>query len=329
MWKIGILLFILSLLLNFSESINNNSNENKFYSKLIGMVRTDIIYTSLLYLPNRKEINMLLMINEMKKLKYKHSLNDAELAYLIYMWIAQNIKPGGDFYENQDALYAYNTGVATLYGLTSLFTKMCNLLNIEAGSISGYYKYNDKGGNILNDEYSWNYIAIKGRYYLIDILFGMTQHREELCFGTNPEIFIYFHFPKESKWQLLSEPITLERFNSKAYLIEDFYYFGFKTISPDSFEISGSEKIILTYDESYSTDFIVETAIMNKYYDVIDRKQYKCSNGKVEIECNLENEKYGGIEIMIRTKDDHYSIAAYKINHSKNFSFNFKNALKN
>ena len=187
----------------------------------------------------------------------------------------------------------------------------------RAGSISGYYKYNDKSGNILNDDYSWNYIAINGSYYLIDILFGMTQKREELCFGTDPEIFIYFHFPKESKWQLLSEPITLERFNSKAYLFEDFYYFGFKTISPDSYEINGNEKIILTYDQLYVTDFVFEISILDKYYNVIEEKEYECSNGKVEIDCNLDDEIYVGIEIIIKTDDEHYSIAAYKINHSK------------
>ena len=318
MAKIYILLFNLSLLFIFTESINNNSNEKKFYSKLIGMIRTDIIYKSLPYLPNRNNINILLMSNEMKKIKDQYSLNDAELGYLVYMWIAQNIKPSGEFYENQNAIDAYNSGKATLNGLTSLFKSMCTLVNIVAGSISGYYKTNDKGGNILYDDYAWNYISINGTYYLIDILFGMTQHREELCFGTDPDIFIYFHFPKESKWQLLSKPITLERFNSKAYLFEEFFYFGFKTISPDYYEINGNEKIILTYDESYNTDFIVEISIFNNNYYVIDHKQYECSNGKVEIDCNLKDEIYGGIEIMIRTDDDHYTIAAYKINHSKN-----------
>ena len=316
MRKIYFLLFILSLILDLSESNNNNSNETKFYSKLIGMVRTDIIYKSLPYLPNRNNINILLMINEMKKIKDKYSLNDAELAYLVYIWISQNIRPGGDFYEDQHPVDAYNLGEATLKGLTALFKTMCNLLKIEAGSISGYFKYNDKSGNILNDDYDWNYIAINGSYYLIDILYGMTQKREELCFGTDPEIFIYFHFPKESKWQLLSEPITLERFNSKACLFQDFYYFGFKTISPDSYEINGNEKIILTYDQSYNIDFVFEIIIVNKYNDVIEEKEYQCSNGKVEI-CNLDNEIYGGIEIIIRTDDEHYSIAAYKINHSK------------
>ncbi len=322
MRKICFILLILSSILSLSESINYNSIQRKFYSKLIGMVRTEIIYNSLPYLKNRK-INIFRMINEMKTIKNKNSLNDIELAYLVYMWIAQNINfYGGNFYEDQDPVDAYDSGQATLYGLTSLFNKMCNLLEIEAGSILGYYKYNDKAGNILNDDYVWNYIVINGKYYLIDILFGMTQKMEELCFGTDPEIFIYFHFPKENTWQLLSEPITLEKFNSKAYLMEDFYYLGFKTISPDSYEISGNEKIILTYDESYNNDYILEIEILNYDYNKIDFRQYELSNGKVEINCNLNDEIYGGIEIIIRTVDGYYSIAAYKINHSKKFSLN-------
>ena len=47
-----------------------------------------------------------------------------------------------------------------------------------------------------------------------------------------------------------------------AYLTSDFYYFELKNISPDSFEISGNEKIVLTYYELYTTDFIIEIALM-------------------------------------------------------------------
>ena len=55
-------------------------------------------------------------------------------------------------------------------------------MNMEAGSISGYVKYNDNEGNILNDDYAWNYIAINGSYYLIDILYRMPQHHKKNCF---------------------------------------------------------------------------------------------------------------------------------------------------
>ena len=52
MRKICFILLILSSILSLSESINYNSIQRKFYSKLIGMVRTEIIYNSLPYLKN-------------------------------------------------------------------------------------------------------------------------------------------------------------------------------------------------------------------------------------------------------------------------------------
>ena len=88
------------------------------------------------------------------------------------------------------------------------------------------------------------------------------------------------------------------------------------------------KQLYLTYDESFTTDFIIDIIIMNKYYERIKNKQYECSNGKVEIDYNLNDETISAIEIVLRTKDDHYSIAAYKINHSKNCSLNFQNDLK-
>ena len=75
MKKICFILFILSMLLHLSESIDN-TNKRKFYSKLIEMVRTDIIYKSLQYLPKRNNINIFQMSIEMKKIKNQYSLND-------------------------------------------------------------------------------------------------------------------------------------------------------------------------------------------------------------------------------------------------------------
>ena len=121
-------------------------------------------------------------------------------------------------------------------------------MGYEAGIISGYKKLMDSEGKILNDDYAWNYIVINGTYYLIDLISAIREKKEELFFATDPEIFIKFHIPKESKWQLLSESITLEKFNSMAYLTTDFYYLGFKNIFPDSLELKGIGTILLNYD---------------------------------------------------------------------------------
>ena len=89
---------------------------------------------------------------EMKKIKNQYSLNDAELAYLVYMQIDQNIHVGGEFKKAQHPMEVYNSGFATLNGLTSLFKIMCNFMGIESGLILGYVNYNDNQGNILNED---------------------------------------------------------------------------------------------------------------------------------------------------------------------------------
>ena len=288
------------------------------------MIRTDIIYQSLPYLKDSK-FSIIEMKNEMKAIQTKKNLNEAELAYLVYMWITQNIRINidRDLYEIQEPIDAYNSREATLYGITSLFIRMCELLNIKAGLISGYYKYCEKA-MIKPENYSWNYISINGTYYLIDVVMGKEKNFEELYFGTDPEIFIYFHFPNENKWQLLSKPITLEKFYSMALLDEQFFYFGFKTISPDSFEINGKERFILTYVESYNNP-IIQFAILNNTFALKEIKQYEGSHGKIEINYNLQDENY--LEIFIIKEDNPYSIIGYKINHSKNHFLNFKNEL--
>ena len=83
MKKIYYILFILSLLSNFSECVEESLKNNSI-SKLIGMVRTEIIDKYLLYLPKRKEVNILQMINQMMKEKDKYSLNEAESVYLVF-----------------------------------------------------------------------------------------------------------------------------------------------------------------------------------------------------------------------------------------------------
>ena len=101
MKKIYCILFILSLLSNFSECVEESLKNNSI-SKLIGMVRIEIIDKSLLYLPKRKEVNILQMINQMMKEKDKYSLNEAESAYLVFKWISQNIVTSNKDEESDD-----------------------------------------------------------------------------------------------------------------------------------------------------------------------------------------------------------------------------------
>ena len=90
-------------------------------------------------------------------------------------------------------------------------------------------------------DYAWNYILIDNKYYLLDASMAgcycneksFIKKQSDFYFGTNPEVFILFHFSNDNKWWLLSEIITKDDFKSMAYLYQDFYSLGFKEISPD------------------------------------------------------------------------------------------------
>ena len=115
------------------------------------MIRMEIIDKSLLYLPKRKEVNILQMVNQMVKAKEEYTLNEAESAYLIFKWISQNIEI--NFYDEDldDPINSYNSGKGTPKSLSSLFNNICTFLKVESDSISGYLKWANKDYEIKND----------------------------------------------------------------------------------------------------------------------------------------------------------------------------------
>ena len=71
-------------------------------------VRKDIVNQAFLNLPERESTNILLMHNSMNQAKVIYSLNDYELAFLVYYWIAQSIT-----LECQNNDYKYENPVTT------------------------------------------------------------------------------------------------------------------------------------------------------------------------------------------------------------------------
>ncbi len=82
---------ILILFLFFISSTFNSNVPKSSYSLLLGDIREDIIDSSLMNLPKRGSVDILKMFLLMAEEKEKNSLTDAESAFLIYKWIAQNI----------------------------------------------------------------------------------------------------------------------------------------------------------------------------------------------------------------------------------------------
>ena len=200
------------------------------------MVRLEIIDQSLKDLPRIKEANILQMVSKMVSVKKEYSLNEAESAYLVFKWIVQNMWNDLNDENLDDPINAYNLGRGSPIALSSLFNNISTFLKVKSDSISGYLKWvTYKDYTMQSDKnYTWNYVEINGEYYLLDVSMAVKlkvsfSNYIYLYFGTDPEIFIRQHFPIESKWQLLSEPYTFEKFESLALLTPFFYLLGFKT----------------------------------------------------------------------------------------------------
>ena len=124
---------------------------------------------------------------------------------------------------------------------------------------------------------TWNYIVINGTKYLVDLCLAagkfneqvFTREYTDIYFATKPEIFINKHFPKDINWQLLSQPITLEKFDSLPYIDYTFFLYGFKTFAPDYKEIKIRNKEIkfeLTYDPSITNGFVIPIVFNQTLY---------------------------------------------------------------
>ena len=146
-----------------------------------------------------------------------------------------------------------------------------------------------------------------------------------LHFGTKPEIFIRLHFPKESKWQLLSEPCTFEKFESMALLSPFFYLIGFKAISPDT-QTYESGKFILTSDILIEKQNIGYGCITQYGESINDEDDDYPGSLINEIEFDLNEENCLIYYLVARPENSktYFKIAYFSPNNSNKSFLNFK-----
>ena len=278
-------------------------NIPKNYSNPLNKVNKLNVNNALSELPERILTTEENMCIAMKKVQQKYSLNQAESAYLVYIWLLENIQYDCyglnhntvDFDENN----SYNNGKGVCSGYSQIFETMCKALGLEVAIIIGYSKGTSYSIGTMpkKTEHVWNAVKIDSVHYLVDSTWGagtctedtFTKNSKDFYFCTNPRYFIRSHFPVESQWQLLSKIITLQKFVDMSKLNDEFYENGFKTISPDSsiIKVAGKTKVIkLTYDKS-KTDLAISNKLLllegNTYKEQPNTCIYTKSNGNVKI----------------------------------------------
>lgn len=162
-----------------------------------------------------------------------------------------------------------------------LLQRMCSLANIYCVKIRGYVKGVDYGlGQDLTDcDSTWTAVLVDGSWRLLDVYWA-TCHRvhsgdssweliddgsdisslastprsggrskvskteyayNDYYFLTDPEQFIYSHFPIDERWQLLARPVTLDEAKQMALLKRNFFSIGMDIVSHPEYFIESED----------------------------------------------------------------------------------------
>lgn len=164
---------------------------------------------------------------------------------ILHDWIADNIAYDVEAYFSDAGTDA--TGQGTLkrrrgvcQGYAKLMEEMCELADIPCRTISGYGRgYGFSSGretDASESNHAWNAIHVDGRWHLVDVTWDAGNvdgraYEKEYCTAylfMEPKNFVYTHLPKESRWQLLAEPLTVEQFERLPYLRGRFFDHGLR-----------------------------------------------------------------------------------------------------
>ena len=135
----------------------------------------------------------------------------------------------------QDYVSVLQRGTAVCEGFSNVYKKLCDMLGIPCRVVHGYARgVGTKAGSelsTLKSNHAWNIITIKGRQYQVDCTWdegymngrNATHEYVTVWLFAQPEAFIFTHFPEYSADQLLSNPISYQKFLQLPSLRPNFF----------------------------------------------------------------------------------------------------------
>lgn len=180
----------------------------------------------------------------------EHIKDKNKLVRFFYYWISSNIEydyhtyqkiidgtiTNEEFTKSQDNYEVYETRKGVCAGYANLFKWFMNDIDVESVIVTGHIR-DEKNHYVepLKDDnfrHAWNAVKLNGKWILVDSTWGTSDEAEtsEFYFDMKPEWAIMTHFPEDSKWQLLEEPLTLEEFNNSKFVKPIWFFVGFSDI---------------------------------------------------------------------------------------------------
>jgi hypothetical protein len=174
--------------------------------------------------------------------------NEAYQARAIYRWITDRIRyDTGTYFDGTATAEGTRPEVvlqrrsALCGGYAELFRYLATEAGLEAVTINGHSKgygfspqKTRRQGIAAN--HAWNAVRIDGHWKLLDATWGsgyidgeslgFTKRFEEHYFFTDPDAFIFNHFPDDPQWQLLEQPVSESEYLNMAWVRPAFFHHG-------------------------------------------------------------------------------------------------------
>lgn len=197
--------------------------------------------------------------------------SDEQKARAIFRWVADRIVYDVDGLR-QDKLPSQKpedvlrSRRAVCEGYARLYQALGERAGLQVTFISGRSSFNDAlpfklPSNVAG--HGWNAVMVKGRWRLLDVTWAagavdaqarFQKSYNDFWFLTAPEQFVFTHFPKDSRWQMLSDPWDRQRFDSSPQYSGEFFRLGLKpptelrepvSVRPDSvFSFRAPEDVV-------------------------------------------------------------------------------------
>lgn len=171
--------------------------------------------------------------------------SDEDKARAIFRWVADRIVYDVEGLR-QDRLPSQEPGDVLRYrravceGYARLYQALGERAGLQVTFISGRSSFNDAlpfklPSNVTG--HGWNAVLLKGRWRLLDVTWAagavdaqarFRKSYDNFWYLTAPEQFVFTHLPKDSRWQMLSDPWTSQRFDSSPQYSGEFFRMGMK-----------------------------------------------------------------------------------------------------
>ncbi|MDA9027026.1 peptidoglycan-binding protein [Flavobacteriaceae bacterium] len=205
----------------------------------------DRIYNDVRKIPYKKYNSII----ELHNIIIKPYYSDVEKVYAFAKFITDKIAYGE---RARTPLNCINSGEGVCQDYSELFQELCEISGIENNFVTGMGSSGIEDYGVYNSNHAWNVVKLNGKYMIFDLTWAagggsgdnFSRIFKPKYFNPKPEDFIRDHFPDDSKWQLLDQPVS-----KKDFIYKPFYDSEFENLSLKNGVVKNS-KLQITFNST-------------------------------------------------------------------------------